>query len=294
MNTEKKIFYFIKSAINYFKASNCPYCHSENHTIIDRKYFVTTLLRCNQCKLMFRHPLDNARQNLKFYNSNYQQMGITTDLPNNETLDELKKSRFRNTIRSIDTMEQLFKCLNIDLKEKSLLDYGCSWGYSSWQFQNIGMHVNGYEISEKRAEFGKSKLSVQISTKLEDLPIKQFDFIYSSHVIEHLSDIKFFIDYCINNIKDNGYIILFCPNASVDFEAQNPDNFRLFWGQVHPNMISADFLSGAFSSLPFFITSTPFNFEILKNWDQKSQVSYLNGGNELLCIIKKTALLRSA
>ncbi|MFC4211315.1 methyltransferase domain-containing protein [Pedobacter lithocola] len=149
------------------------------------------------------------------------------------------------------------------------------------------MLATGFEIGKERAEFGIRNLNLQIFTKSEDITGQPFNFIFSSHVIEHLPDIKMFINLCFKLLDKNGFLILLSPNGSNDFKKANPQNFHLFWGQVHPNMISADFYSTIFKHYPYFISSSPYNIRQLNSWNQTEKIISLTGGEELLCIVKK-------
>lgn len=287
MKKADKVKYFIKSTINFFSKKECPYCTQNDVNIIDRKYLFTTLLECESCNLMFRHPLDSEKFNFKFYNSDYNQNGITTDLPSSVQLKSLIDSKFANTNRNINDLKSIIEAINGTFVNQKILDYGCSWGYTSWQLKDLGMLASGFEISKARAEFGIKNLNVPIFTNIEDITGGPFEFIFSSHVIEHLPDIKTFVTFCLGNLKDNGYLIFLCPNGSKDFKKKHPKNFHLFWGQVHPNMISSDFYNHIFGNFPFYIASSPYDFKELREWDQNKQSINLNGGEELLCIVKK-------
>lgn len=286
MKKADKIKYLLKSILNFFSERKCPYCANSHISVIDRKYLVTTLLKCNCCNLMFRHPMDSEKFNLKFYNRGYSQSGITTDLPSRSELDLLIKNKFANTNRSIKDLKEIIQAIDGRFINRKILDYGCSWGYTTWQLKDLGMIASGFEISKIRADYGTKNLNIQIFTRTEDIKDGPFDFIFSSHVIEHLQDLKTFINFCLSNLKKNGYLIFLSPNGSKDFKKNYPKNFHLFWGQVHPNMISSEFYRYIFREFPFYISSSPYNFSQLKLWGQNEQIINLNGGEELLCIVK--------
>lgn len=64
----------------------CPSCGGANgNAVVDRKWAVTTLRRCGDCRLLFRVPTTTGEENEKIYQSEYCE-GSTTDLPDNETL----------------------------------------------------------------------------------------------------------------------------------------------------------------------------------------------------------------
>ena len=49
----------------------CQFCKSSKYEVIKRKYFITALVRCNNCKLMFRIPTTSYKENKKFYQTKY-------------------------------------------------------------------------------------------------------------------------------------------------------------------------------------------------------------------------------
>jgi 2-polyprenyl-3-methyl-5-hydroxy-6-metoxy-1,4-benzoquinol methylase len=285
MELSTKIYYLLKSAWNYYQTPICPYCGYSEFTFFDRKALVTKLLECTSCNLMFRHPIDKQHNANKFYNKIYKQKGITTDLPTEGELKLLLKSSFNATNRSINEIETILRLICGELSGKSILDYGCSWGYSSWQFQKIGMKVQGYEIGIERMNYGIEKLGLKIVNE-EHLIDGYFDVIFLSHVIEHLSDIASLISLFLTKLKPGGFIIILCPNGSNDLYTNKFQIFHRLWGMVHPNMITDKFLKYVFQKYPYFISSSPYKKEDIRSWDQRSCITELNGGDELLCIVK--------
>lgn len=289
MNLTSRISYLADSALSYFRTAACPYCSNKSLKVIDKKYLVTKLVECSNCKLRFRLPADRDTNRDKFYNLIYKQKGITTDLPSQTELQLFLNTKFKDTIRSVDRIKDILEALRGPLNDKSILDFGCSWGYMSWQFQELGMKVQGFEIGKTRAEFGRKNLGVDIVGDIVQLN-QSFDFVFSSHVIEHLNDIQSYIDLSVEKLTTDGFIVIVCPNGSDDLMQGNFPVFHKFWGQVHPNMLSSAFYSTVFKEYPFYISSSAYNVKSIGNWDQKSQVVEMQGGDELLCIVKKTTL----
>ena len=84
---------------------------------------------------------------------------------------------------------------------------------TTWKILDIGCNKDAVQYAQTVAdiknfsEFYKDKEFVLIKNK--DLPFKdnQFDFVYSSHVIEHVDDISYFIKE-LQRISKQGYIEL--------------------------------------------------------------------------------------
>ena len=84
---------------------------------------------------------------------------------------------------------------------------------NNWNILDIGCNQDAVEYAQTAADiqnfskFYKDKKFVQIKTK--ELPFKdnEFDFVYASHVIEHIDDVEFFIKE-LQRISKQGYIEL--------------------------------------------------------------------------------------
>ena len=152
-----RISYLAGSTLRYLSNKGCPSCGAHDVTIIDTKYFVTRLFKCKNCLLLFRHPKDSSEFNFKFYQKKYRQKGLTTDLPSAEELESLKANKFKGKSAALytDIFLELFK--QVKPEKIKLVDYGCSWGYQSFQFLNSGFDCSSFEISRPRAQYGNSQ-----------------------------------------------------------------------------------------------------------------------------------------
>ena len=98
----------------------------------------------------------------------------------------------RTTINSINTK----------LKENSswnILDIGC--GYTANQYANTVADV------QDLSNFYKDKKFIRITEKKLPFKDNEFDFVISSHVIEHVDDLRYFIKE-LERITKQGYIEL--------------------------------------------------------------------------------------
>src|SRR5215831_4097981 len=207
-----KLKYFIHSLTHIRQRPVCPYCKSTEFTIIDRKYLVTRLLECTDCHLYYRHPVDPKEFNADFYQDDYKQSGLTTDLPGPDKLKILKETKFANSEMDCQEKIRLLKCLPEQNQHIKIVDYGTSWGYMSYQFRNAGMDVQSSEISAPRARFGNENLGLNIQTN-ENALLPGNDVFFSSHVIEHHPDIMAMVRLSKSLLAEGGYFVAFCPNG---------------------------------------------------------------------------------
>lgn len=284
-----RISYLAKSALRYFSSKSCPSCGGHNVEIVDTKYIVTRLFKCKNCLQLFRHPNDSFEFNIRFYQKDYCQRGITTDLPSAQELESLKVNDFngKNASLYIAIFLELFtETVPGNIK---LVDYGCSWGYQTFQFLKKGFDCSAFEISKPRAEYGNLQLGLSIKTDPSELPRNNHIF-FSCHVIEHVPSPRQMVEFGIDRLQRGGFFIAESPNGSDAFKKSKPELFHMLWGQVHPNMLTAEFYSKIFSRLPHFITTSPFDNVTtqLHEWDMKNNKILDLSGSELLVIARKT------
>lgn len=278
-----KLKYLARSFSNFNQEKKCPYCGSKKFIKIDSKYLVTTLLGCQDCYLGHRHPKDEQKSVENYYQSDYTTDNrMMTNLPDDSELEDLKKTNFPN-LRDYSPFVEVL----LGRRSGKVIDYGCSWGYSVFQLVNAGFDASGFELSVPRAEYGRRALSVKIVTDENDIG-EGNDLIQSSHVIEHLFDIKKFVS-TKSKLKEDGIFMVFCPNGSKEYQMREPDIFHVNWGFAHPNYLNVSFASQMFANNPYLILTGDWEFDFaeLRNWDGKSQViGEKKDGKELLIIAK--------
>jgi hypothetical protein len=286
LTQKQKIKYLLDSILGSGQRFQCPYCKSADCREIDRKYFVTKLMECQNCHLYFRYPVDKKEENAVFYQTEYQESDhITTDLPDSSLLEKMRKDGFtvgnKNASRFLDLFARLFPA------EKSLriIDYGSSWGYTSYQFKQAGHQVQGFEISRSRALYGIKNLDVDICMDEKKLR-KENHIFFSSHVIEHHPDISSMIELAKSLLTDGGYFIAVCPNGSLPFRLKNQEVFHRFWGKVHPNFLNVDFYKHVFRNQPYYLASSPVIIDHIHPLQMQEAVVDDVSGEELLVIAK--------
>ena len=281
----QKANYLLRSIANFRQEKRCPFCGSTSLEKVDSKYFFTSLLKCNNCKLEHRHPKDDKEWLNRYYQKEYAiKTHLMTTLPSDEEIEKMKAENFP----SQRSYKQYLDALSGGKKGIKVIDYGCSWGYNVFKLKQEGCDVVGFEISVPRAEFGMKKLGVKIYSDTAKLPLEN-DIVLSSHVIEHLDSIQDFIDVSKRILKKDGLFMAFCPNGSEAYKNREPYIWHINWGGVHPNSLSLDFAKHAFRDNPYLIMTGDWVFDAgqMAAWDQRSQVtgSY-QAGKELLIIAK--------
>ena len=286
LTQKQKIGYLLWSILASGQKLRCPYCKNVNCREIDRKYYVTRLMECLNCHLYFRFPVDKQSENSNFYQTEYKESDkITTDLPDALSMEKMKMNGFAAENKNANKHLDLFARLFPEEKSLRIIDYGSSWGYTTFQFKQAGHEVQGYEISRSRARFGNENLDVHICTD-EKLLKKDNHIFFSSHVIEHHPDISSMINLAQTLLIDGGYFIAFCPNGSPSFRTKNPETFHRFWGKVHPNYLNGDFFRQLFKNRPYYIASSPIINENIYPLQMQQTLMDDLSGEELMVITK--------
>jgi len=291
MNISKINYFFTCLKKNILKQGlKCPSCNSTKSSIVDKKYLVTSLRRCKDCLLLYRTPGSTSEENKYFYQEEYRE-GFTTDYPDSEKLKEMISSNFQNTARDYSEIIEILNILNIRFKKdrSTLFDYGCSWGYGSYQLNKI-FDVKSYEISFPRANYARHKLGVDVIDDIELKSLinedKKFDFFHMSHVLEHVPNPSETLKLGLRLLKKGGYLVSFTPNGSMENRKHNL-NWSKAWNMVHPTFIDEKFYKNFFKNKIYYIGSSKYNLKNIENFINNDQC-YIDdlSGNELMIIAK--------
>ncbi|HEX7796619.1 MAG TPA: class I SAM-dependent methyltransferase [Vicinamibacterales bacterium] len=278
-----KARYLLAGVAQNFRGAQCPSCGASRSDLIARKYVVTELRRCEGCGLMFRLPTFSAEASEDFYQTAYSQ-GFTTDMPDDRSLAELLNVGFKGTEKDYSVYLSVLEALGVRPGSR-VFDFGCSWGYGSWQLQKHGYQVRAFEISRVRATYARAKLGLSVST---ELPVgdHSVDVFFSAHVIEHVPSVNDAVRYGLSMLKPGGLFVAFTPNGSDAFRRLMPDNWMKAWGLVHPNYLDDVYYTHSWNTLRYLITSAPYPTELLRRWTIDGHVptkGNLSGG-ELLFV----------
>lgn len=120
-------------------------------------------------------------------------------------------------------------------EEKSILDIGCGTGDFLVACQKNGWEVQGIEPNEKAGKIALKKLHLKndaikekiIFNDIQELTDrnKKYDVICMWHVLEHVSNLREYIEYLKGLLKSNGTLLIAVPNFK-SFDAQY---YQEFW-----------------------------------------------------------------
>jgi SAM-dependent methyltransferase len=218
-----------------------------------------------------------------FYQAAYSE-GFTTTLPSEAKLKALLETSFVGTEKDISHYLAVLDALGIKTGAR-VLDFGCSWGYGTWQLAKAGFSAEAVEISAPRCDFARKRLGIDAHTSLAETH-GQFDCVFSSHVLEHVSDPRSTVLQLLNKVGTGGVLVVFTPNGSLQFRDEKPKSWRSCWGLVHPTMMDDQFYERTFRSRPYYLASSPYKLDAIESWRAAGGQTVGNLiGDELLCVV---------
>jgi SAM-dependent methyltransferase len=143
----------------------------------------------------------------------------------NSTYHELLSRHWKHVI---------FTCNDID-PDSLVLDYGCGLGQVSASLANATL----FDSSQFATKFLRTR-GLNVLNRIEDIPIHYFDFLISSHSLEHCPNpadkLKEFCFY----LKPSGKLILILPieeNYNPSLEPDENQHFQCWTFQAITNLL---------------------------------------------------------
>ena len=266
-------------------ANACPACEATNNFIVRRKYVVTALRECRNCSLRYRTPKDDAGAAEAFYADEVYKQGFTTDLPSAAELQAMMNNRFAGTEKDFGYRIEALAAAGLSPNSR-ILDFGCSWGYGSWQMRQAGFEVFSYEIGRERAQYAKAMLGCAMVSDLRTLD-GTVDCFFSSHVIEHLPNPRPMFDEAEKALRPGGLFVCYCPNGAIEREKRDFGEYHKNWNKVHPLMLTPQFLKGE-ARRRGFVQCAVFGSPVNNDDIAASRDGKLDGG-ELLMIARTSS-----
>jgi len=233
---------------------------------------------------LFRTPTTTSAENETFYQESYSQ-GFTSDTPSDDALRELISNNFVGSEKDHTNYIKVLAALGGKPGDR-LLDFGCSWGYGSWQLKKHGYDVAAFEISKSRCRYAREKLGIAAHDKLDDVKGEGFDIFFSAHVLEHVPAISEVFALAQKKLKKGGLFLAFTPNGSSAYRNRQGGTWSQLWGMVHPNFLDDRFYWKAFPDV--LLACNPYDYRaISEQWASGKRASTLKlDGVELMAAVK--------
>jgi len=249
---------------------NCPVCDNESIriiTIVDFALFDGhpmnggyDLVQCNTCGFMYANTPVTQTELDKYYTelSKYEDKAISTG--GGYTQNDKQ--------RLIDTA--IFLNNNITDKHARIVDLGCANGGLLKELKNLGFsNLIGIDPSSACVNITTNEVGCECyQYSIFDIPasIGKFDVILSTHVLEHLLNVRDAISIMDALLAPSGKIFLECPNANYYHEVIHAPLQEFNTEHInHFTEVAFQNLMGSFGYHPIAISDKVF--QITSNQD---------------------------
>ena len=204
--------------------------------------------QCNQCDFIFLDPMPNQNELNSQYTNEHKEAEPTYDKAS---------SRLR---RAFIKLPRFFPYA----WKKNTLDLGCGGGFIAHVLSLVATSSTGVDISQNAIAYASNRFKrpeffIKSFTELLDWDM-QYDFLYSSEVIEHVSDINLYMRVIQSLVKKNGYVYITTPDLGHPKVPENIRNWDVFAPPVHVQFFSRKTASILFEK---------YGFEIIRFYKNK-------------------------
>ena len=192
--------------------SNCVICNSKKLEPYKKNSQRKDILKCNECNLTFVNPTEVSISSSRYKdgsfwestNFNIKKM-IQSDFTDEEGI------HFANNFKSMYSY-----CNEFLIHGKNILEIGAGTGVHLIMLDKIGFTVTGIEPDSQNSQLINDKLinGKCYAGNFQDIKFNtKFDIIWLYHVAEHIPKPDKLLEYCYENLHDDGILIIAVPDC---------------------------------------------------------------------------------
>lgn len=222
----------------------CEFCESSRGKIFIKAHNVE-YAKCDECGLIYQHPILSMDEINDIYDDNY----FEYEIENQDNFFNLMK---------LSLSDINFSEIEKNIPFKRALDIGSATGKLLSLLKKQGFETEGVEICEASANYAIEKHGLSIHKKpLEEIGFKDeyFSVVHLSHLIEHVPAPGELLKEIYRITARGGYVILTTPNASGFFAKIYDKNWRAVMPQ-HLWLFRKKTLSNYLKNVGFQIEKT--------------------------------------
>lgn len=263
--------------------SCCKVCEG-NITLINKKH---NLVECTNCKIIFCASQYSQQEFIAVYDKLYNNENTHYE---RHSKDEFNKILKGQTIKVGYSRSRLIHKTVLNGKCKSVLEIGSGVGLIGTYIRNYDNTIKYTGIELDKEAFEKSKI-LNLNTINGDFSVLEniesnFDVIMLWEVIEHLQDLKLFLELANRKLNIDGKIILSTPNYNKIYNYPNREKDQIFQDlpPIHLNFFTAQNIKNIFElngfkdcivnvkKLPYLqLSSFMFYVNVIKSFFNKYQ-----------------------
>jgi len=204
----------------------CPVCGSAGisevfkvkDNTVSQEYF--EIYHCRNCQVRFTQNSPSETSIAAYYKSEDY-------ISHTDTSKDLINRIYR-FVRSF-SLNQKKKLVEKEtgIKKGNLLDVGSGTGHFASAMQKAAWQVTGLEPDEGARALASQEHSIELlsSGELFNLAGKRFDAITLWHVLEHIHDLKKYIQTFKKLLSDNGKLFIAVPN----YTSYDAEKYKEYW-----------------------------------------------------------------
>lgn len=221
LNKKREFFKKKIENIKNQKKRNCIICGSKDKELVFTKHGFKHNL-CKSCGFFYVDPTFNE----EVTHSNFLNENSYTKVLMNKKNINLDKKKFLYALQK----------LNMNLKNKKVLDIGCGFGFFLDVAREHDCEVYGSELNQSCLKLLRKK-KIPLITNYENFHEK-FDIVSLWLVLEHLFDPASLLKDIHRLLKKNGKLIINIPNYKSLSARILKDKCSMFSGEQHINFFS--------------------------------------------------------
>ena len=140
---------------------------------------------------------------------------------------------------------------------RDVLDLGCGGGFVVYVLSLVAKSATGIDISESAVSYARSrfKRSRFICSNFTDLPDsdRQYGFIYSSEVIEHVSDVNLYMRALDNLAAPGAHVYITTPDSGHPKVPDDISQWDVFCPPIHVQFFNRKTVTVLFEKYGFTI-----------------------------------------
>lgn len=164
------------------------------------KPFEGTLVKCEECELVFRNPMPSDKTITDYCEKSY------SDIFDEEKIRSHRQEIFLNFLKN---------AIRYKSRGRRLLDVGCGYGFFLNLAKERGWEVYGVELSKDACQFAQRKLGLNIfcgGLKEAFFPSDYFNVVSLWNVLDHMTDPRQQLPEIKRILKNDGLLFLRLPN----------------------------------------------------------------------------------
>ncbi len=227
--------------------NQCAVCASEDTAFLTSKdNFI--FKQCNACDFIYLDPMPSQNELNRQYTN--------PDVEAEPTYDKASSRLRRAYIKLPRFLPYAYR--------KETIDLGCGGGFIAHVLSLVaksstGVDINSNAIAYADKRFHRPKFLCIDFVDLLNHGI-QYDFVYSSEIIEHVSDVNLFMRVLYGLTKEKGYAYITTPDLGHPKVPHNIADWDVFNPPVHVQFFSKKTVKKLFEK---------YGFEIIKIYKNK-------------------------